>query len=214
MKLILVEGVAGSGKSTVGEQLAALIRANNVRVDFHYEFERGHPIRKLDLPNSIELITKTISHWQAFVDEHQSLGIAIFDGILSQCFVAELILMGADEQTIIDGVHKVLKIIEPLEPHIIFLYQDDVKESILKAYSERSERWQKKIDSFIENTEYGNKNELKGLSGYICFNQKYSALLRRIFEDSNVTSISIETSQGEWSTYYKRITDFLSRKAR
>lgn len=213
-ELLLIEGIAGSGKSTVGQELAALIRTNNVRADFHHEFERGHPIRTLDLPDSNELITETISHWRAFIDEHQSPGIAIFEGILSQCFVAELILMGADEQTIIDGVHKVLKIIEPLKPHIIILYQDDVKASILKAYSERSERWQKKIDSFVENTEYGKKNELKGLSGYIRFNQKYSAFLRRIIEESDVASISIETSQGEWPTYYKQITDFLLMKVR
>jgi thymidylate kinase len=212
--LILIEGIAGSGKSTVGQELAAILRANKISTEFFHEFNRTHPIRELNLENSSELIEKTASRWQTFVDEYQFPHVTIFDGVLSQCFIAELMLMCADEQIIIEGVRKVVKILEPLEPHIIFLDQNDVKESILKAYRERSERWQKKIDAFITNTEYGRRNKLGGLSGYIHFNQTYSALLSRIMTDADVACLRLETSQGEWSTYYGQITDFLSMKVR
>lgn len=210
MKLILIEGIAGSGKSTVGQKLAKILHANNISAHFFHEFDRMHPIRELDFKDSGELIEKTVSHWQTFVDEHQSPGITIFDGILSQCFIAELMLMCTDEQTIIDSVHKVIEIIEVLDRRVIYLYQDNIREAILKAYNERNETWQKKVDAFIANTEFGRKKKLEGLSGYIVFNQMYSPFLSRIMEDSNVTCLSIETSQGKWTTYYKQITEFLS----
>jgi hypothetical protein len=209
-KLILVEGIAGSGKSTIGQKLVAILRAHNISAHFIHEFDRTHPIRDVNCTDSDELIEKTISHWQAFVSEYQSPHVTIFDGILSQCFIAELMLMGTDEQKILDVVHKVLRIIEALDPRIVYLYQDDVRKAIRKAYYERSEKWQRKIDTFIADTEFGRKNQLKELPGYVSFNQVYSTLLSRIIADSDLPCITIETSQRQWPIYYKQIADFLS----
>ena len=144
------------------------------------------------------------------MNKRQSTDIAVFDGVLSQCFIAELILMCADEGTIIEGVHRIIEVIEGLDPRVVYLYQNNVQESILKAYNKRNENWQKKIDTFISNTAYGKKGKLEGLSGYISFNREYGTLLNRIMGSSGLVSISIETAQEEWATYYRQIVEFLS----
>jgi len=208
--LILIESIAGSGKSTIGQKLAAILQANNISAHFYHEFDRMHPIRELNSSDSDELIEKTVSRWRTFVNERQSTGIAIFDGVLSQCFIAELILMCADEVTIIEGVHRTIEIIKVLDLLVIYLYHDNIRELILKTYGKRNETWQKKIDMFIESTTYGKKRKLEGLSGYISFNREYVTLLNRIMGSSGLASISIETAQGEWAEYYRQIAEFLS----
>ncbi len=207
----MIEGIAGSGKSVVGEKLAYILSEKNIRVRFYHEFDRMHPIRESDANNSSTLIDKTISNWRTFVDQQKkSCSVAIFDGVLSQCFIAELVLLCTDEEIITKCMHRLERIMKVLAPRIVYLYQDDIRAAITKAYNRRSERWRKKIDTFISSTEFGKKEKLEGLSGYIAFNISYDALLKKVMSDMNIDMISIETSGEKWPAYYKEITEFLS----
>ncbi len=210
-KLILIEGIAGSGKSTLGKKLYEIICKNNINVKFFHEFDPLNPIREINSKSDTELISKSLSKWRAFVKQHRnSHEVFIFDGILSQCFVAELILMATDEQTIMYHVRELVKTLEDSNSCVIYLYQENIKEAITKAYDCRNERWKKKIDTFISNTQFGRKKTLKGLSGYITFNLYYDAVLKRIMANVTIDRISVDTSQAEWSRYYEQISEFLS----
>ena len=209
-RLILVEGIAGSGKSTVGQYLATILCKENISAHFIHEFDRGHPIREAYLGDISGFIEKIVTRWRIFVNEHDATGITIFDGVLSQLFIAELVLMNAEEETIVDSIHMIVDVIRVLKPHVIHLYQEDIRASILKAYNNRNEVWQKKIDGFIERTTYGKSRNLVGLPGYVSFNQMYGRLLRRIMSDLDLACVSIETTQGEWQAYYKQISEFLT----
>ncbi len=210
-KLILIEGIAGSGKSTVGQKLYRSMSKNNADVTFFHEFDPLNPISELNSENSIELINTSLSHWRSFVDQQRhSNEVTIFDGILSQCLIAELVLMCTDELTIIHHMRELGEILGALGPCVIYLYQKNIQKAITKAYDQRNATWRKKIDTFISNTEFGRKKKLKGLSGYITFNLHYGSVLNRVMSDITIDKISIETSQEEWSTYHAQIAEFLS----
>lgn len=210
----MIEGIAGSGKSAVGEKLAHILSENNISVKFYHEFDRMHPIRESNSKDSSTLISKTISNWRAFVDQQKkSSAVAIFDGVLSQCFIADLVLMCIDEQVIVESIRGLIRTTRVLDPHVIYLYQQDIRAAITKAYNRRSQNWRKKIDTFISNTEFGRKKKLEGLSGYITFNIYYGALLNRAMKDMGIDLISIETSQERWPAYYREISEFLSMPA-
>ncbi len=210
-KLILIEGIAGSGKSTVGQKLYRNINKNNVDVKFFHEFDPLNPIRELNSEDSINLINTSLSNWRSFVDQQRhSNEVTIFDGILSQCLIAELVLMCIAEKTIIHHMRELVKILEALSPCVIYLHQKNIRKAITKAYNQRNTTWKKKIDTFNSNTEFSRRKELKGLSGYITFNLHYDSVLKRVMSDIATEKISIETSQGEWSTYYAQIAEFLS----
>jgi thymidylate kinase len=210
-KLILIEGIAGSGKSTVGQKLYRIMSRNNINVKFFHEFDPSNPIRELNSKNNSELINKSISNWRSFVDQlRNSDEVIIFDGILSQCLIAELILMCATERIILNHIRELIEIIEILNPSIIYLYQKNVEESLTKIYTQRNERWRKKIDRFISSTEFGKQKKLKGFSGYVAFNFFYVSILNKIMRDVTIRKILIENSEAKWFTYYGQIAKFLS----
>ena len=194
----------------VGQNLTAILSKENIGAHFFHEFDRGHPIREADFDDAGEFIEKTFSRWRIFADEHHSRGVTIFDGVLSQLFIAELMFMDVEDETIVDSVHKIVETLRVLEPRVIHLYKDDIRASILDAYSKRNVLWQRKIDGFIESTAYGKNRKLAGLSGYVSFNQTYGKLLRRIMDDLDLACVSIETTRGEWREHYKRICEFLT----
>ena len=210
-RLILIEGIAGCGKSTVGKRLHKMVSNSGINVKLFHEFDPVSPIHDVASDDEDEIIQKSLANWTAFADRFGDLDdVFIFDGILSQCLVAELILAGAERDTIAKHISDVLETVVDFHPCIIYLHHEDINEAITRTYNRRNETWKKKIDGFIQNTEFGRQNRLEGLSGYIAFNKHYGSVLGEIIRSAYTKKIVIGISQGEWSKYYTQISRFLS----
>ena len=210
-RLILIEGIAGCGKSTVGKKLHRMVSNNGVNAKFFHEFDFVNPIQDVANNNNDEIMHKSLANWRTFADRSGDLDdVFIFDGILSQRLVAELILTCTEEDIIAKHISDVLETVADFHPCIIYLYHEDASEAIIRTYDQRSETWKKKIDGFTQNTEFGRQNRLKGLSGYISFNKYYSSVLGEIIRSAHARRIAIDTSRGEWLEYYAQISKFLS----
>jgi thymidylate kinase len=67
-KLILIEGLAGSGKTTTTEHLASILQYQGVECQYFSEDADPHPIPCLEY--EIEGLTpKMVSLWKAFVKQ-------------------------------------------------------------------------------------------------------------------------------------------------
>jgi hypothetical protein len=148
-RLIFVEGIMGSGKSTNARWLARLFCRTGFPARPVPE-ARPHPTNVfrtlphwkqpwLDL-TAEELTTRNYANWQAFVAQALSNSyIFVFDGQLFHGDFTCLFLMACRPQVLHQCVHTVLQLAQPLHPMIIYCYQADVGQALDRIGAQRGQ---------------------------------------------------------------------------
>jgi hypothetical protein len=150
-RLIFVEGIMGSGKSTTARWFARLFRRNGNPARPIPE-ARSHPTHVFrTLPHwkqpwldfsADELMTRSYANWQAFVAKNLSdPHIFVFDGQLFHGDFTCLFLMNCPPQVLQQYVHNILQLAQPLHPAIVYCYQDDVAQAIDRIGAQRGQGW-------------------------------------------------------------------------
>ena len=154
--LILIDGIAGSGKSTLGQSLYRAIRLNGRAAEFYHEFHRPHPILNVEAETDSEWVQQSLSRWRRFVDRISGQdGVAILDGALFQCGIGTLFERGADPQAAIVYGQRVVDVIRRLEPVFVYLHQEDVETALREVREQRPESWAKRVEETFAELPYG-----------------------------------------------------------
>src|SRR5688572_12586937 len=150
-RLIFVEGIMGSSKSTTARWLARLFRRAGIPARPVPE-ARPHPTNVfrtlphwkqpwLDL-TAEELTTRSYARWQAFVTQVLANPyIFVFDGQLFHGDFTCLFLMACAPELLPQYVHTILHLAHPLHPMIIYYYQMDVAQALDRIGEQRGEGW-------------------------------------------------------------------------
>lgn len=216
-KLILIDGITGSGKSTTAQFLANQLKKNGVKVKWYHEEETKHPLEyeedvevfasQAEMLKFLETIPKL---WRQFAKQvSQSDHVHIIESFLLQDTVRLLFQNNLEEARIIDFVQEIEDIIRPLNPALLYFYQQDANQSIRKIWKRRGPAWKKWfIDSDIQ-TPYVKTSGLTGEVGVIKLWSDYQNFTNQLFERYQFKKLSIENSIGEWDDYRQQILDFL-----
>jgi hypothetical protein len=218
-RLIFVEGIMGSGKSTTARWLARLFRRTGISAQPVPE-ARPHPTNVfrtlphwkqpwLDL-TAEELMIRSYANWQALVTRFLSdPRIFVFDGQLFHGDFTCLFLMNCPPQRLQQYVHTVLQMAQPLHPMLIYCYQADVDQALDRIGAERGQGWVESQVAWKVASPYGEQRGLVGIEGWKQLYQDYRKLTDMCFQTLAIPKIAIETSAGEWSSYQTRICTFL-----
>jgi len=209
-KLILIDGIAGSGKSTISQRLYRTIHLNGHPVEFYHEFYRPHPVLQVEAETVSGWAGRSLEKWRQFV-HHRSAqdAIAIMDGAVFQCGVGELLEQDADDQTITDYVHAVAEIIKPLGAAMINLYQRDLDAALTEVYTQRPRAWRNRVETQFSNSAYGRNRSLRGFDVYLDFNRSLHRLSESLFLDFNPPKLAFDNSNRQWDIHFDRICRFL-----
>src|SRR5215211_2325339 len=182
-RLIFVEGVMGSGKSTTARWLARLFRRAGILARPVPEAQphptnvfRSLPHWKqpwLDLSTE-ELMTRSYTNWGAFVaralpDRH----IFVFDGQLFHGDFTCLFLMNCPPQVLQQYMHTVLQLTQPLHPMLIYCYQTDVAQALDRIGAQRGQEWVEYQVTWKVPSPYGQQRGLVGIDGWKQLYQDY-----------------------------------------
>ena len=102
---------------------------------------------------------------------------------------------------------KISALIKPLNPLLIYLYQENVDQSFNHVYEERSQEWREFFTDYHVNQGYGKENGLKGYHGLVEFLEMRRNLEMRILEDLPVKHMLIENGEKDWDAYYEKIKE-------
>jgi thymidylate kinase len=209
-KLILIEGIAGSGKTTTARWIASELAEKDIKTNVVTEFSKNHPVN-LESDDIIRRWLKnTDFRWSSLSNELAGLdGVTVFECTIFQWMVGELVERGVDKNTIIDFVLRLSEYIKPLNPVLIYLYQADFEKAIRKIYSVRSKDWRIKVSTYLSRLEFGKERSQKGLDLYIEFNRNLLEIYDELYNRLNINKIRIENSEAEWDKYYDTIKEFL-----
>jgi thymidylate kinase len=222
-RLILVEGLPGSGKSTTAHLLSRHLQSLDVSVRWWYEEEVGHPVYVFQDDTSLRqtlddlnagrfrvLIEAALAQWRQFVALLTASGeIGLIDSCLYGYLTWSLFPHGAPESEIQAYVAAVEQIVAPLDPCLIYFRQEDVARSLRRLVDRRGGITEQRFVQKAVQSEYGQRRQLAGFDGMVAYWTAYRQVTDTAFARSSLPRLAIETSAGDWPTYRHEVLAFL-----
>ncbi len=217
-KLILIDGITGSGKSTLSHFLYRQMQKNNMQVKWLHEEEKDHPLvykpnwaKELTTQEKTEIYLKEyVELWGKFAEEvKQSGSVYIVESYLFQYPFATLIRQETDKSRIKEFGHALIKQVEQLNPVVIYLYPQDVETGINLNFTRRGKDWTEWILSKLESTEHAKKRNWDGQTEANYYYQSLSDISLELMKEFTLPKMSIENSRQDWDLYRKEMLQFL-----
>jgi hypothetical protein len=205
-RLVLFEGISGSGKSALSEHAATHLGMQSLTTQclsesallgdtfapFWTAFSRRHA----------QLSTILLEDWQRIAQTmHQTNAIFILDGALSVVTIALLLAVDMPHTDICDTAHEVLACVSALNPCIIHL-RGDVDAIVQRTHQARGVAWLQQMTSFLNGQPYQLARERTGSAGVGLFLLDMQMLLGNVLQQPYAIC-SIDTTAGDW-TYYRQ----------
>lgn len=275
-KLIIVEGLPGSGKSTTAQQVCDILKAKGIDTELYTEGNFNHPadfdgvayfnseefkaLEKIH-SESNEILNKIkIKHhtgylipYRKVVEEQQiTFENELFNDIIKNdiyelpielhiklilnrwndfatnyvnndkvvvfesCFIQNpitfsMIKNNCQKYITISYINNLANIVIPLEPLLIYVEQDSIKESFMKAISERPKGWIDGFTDYYTNQGYGLYNNLKGIEGIIEVLKARNIFEKEIYDSLNLNKCKIDNTKFNLELLKERINSIIER---
>ena len=222
-RLVFVEGIMGAGKTTTGEFLTSELLRRGVAARFLPEGPTheapSHPLRiapELPHPNAawIDLpigvfAELSLQKWRAFVREAKDEStVIVCDGLLFHGNLTDLMMMDAEPPVLHDYIAEIVEITRPLQPVVIYYYNDDVEVALRRIVDERGKAWEAYQVNWKVSSPYAVRRGLQGFGGLVQLYRDYRALCDRLLEPLPLPALAIG-SAGGWTARYDEILGFL-----
>lgn len=215
-RLVIVEGIMGSGKSTTMRLIADRLQEAGQRALPIHERTDPHPVRATDElehwfepwrdATSRDLADRALRRWAAFVQATQTdTAIPVMDGQLFHGDLTHLLLMDAGPALIADYVYALSEIIAPLDPFVLYLWQKDIDEAIRVVCAQRGPEWVDYQVGWKLAGPYCVRRGWTGLDGLIALYRDYRRTTDDLFQQLPLAKLAIENSGREWSAYERQM---------
>ena len=219
-RLIFIDGIPGSGKSTTAHRLHLHLQACRWDVTWFYEHDITHPIYRREEKKRFceegfldvdRLQPQIVSRWQAFAAVGwESPATTIMDGAFFQLPLGFMMLMNVGEAALERHVRQVAAAVEPLAPVLIYFYQEDIRKSLAAVCElRRDASFAEQLIKFIASTLYGKSHRVQDLQGVADHYQDMRDKVLVLLDDLRMPKLTIESSAGDWQQYERQITEFL-----
>ena len=220
-KLIFVDGISGSGKSTISHYIARQLNKNGIKAQWYHETDQDNPFsfrpemknyqdNKEYMKLYFSLYLKQISDLVKKIK--RSNKIIIIDSFLFQDILNPLLYCDPGRKRIYSFYKKYLELFNDLDPVVIHFCQDDVKKHIHNNFENRGEGWKQNRIRAKEEFEFCKNRNYKGEIAYIELFSEMSDISKTVFKKIKFRKVQIENSEKKWSRYRKQIIDFLDVK--
>ncbi len=151
-----------------------------------------------------------LEKWREFVRTADKNTVYVFNCVMLQNPMCETMMrFGFPENTSSDYIKEIAEIAAPLEPVVIYLKNDDIRECVERTSAER-EGWLEAVIDYHVNGGYGKSVNAKGFDGYIhCLEERQRRELR-ILSGLDVKSLVVDNAHRDWNRAYEKIKAFLN----
>lgn len=191
-RLIITEGLPGSGKSTTAAMVAEILKKQGERVVCVDEGEE-HPAdyRDYDFPDFETERRLILEKWRSFADSADKDTVYVFNCIFLQNPMCEtMVRFGMEQAESQKYISEIAGIIRPLSPVVVYIDVEDVRAVIENVLDERGKGWLDAVIDYHVSQGYGRQNGLTGFDGYItCFEERKkreTAILKALDIESHI----------------------------
>lgn len=208
-KLILVEGLPGSGKSTTARHIADFLSYHGVDNRLYDEGDHEECVGFFD--PATPTYAQDLQHgWQSFVEASLDRStLAVLAAHYWQNTAFYMYHMGYSSEAIISIIQTLTERIAPLNPMLIYLVHDDVDALIRKSFAMRGEEWSNRIMARDLNLPYHsmrNHTEFRDIIRRLDESQEIASQLFDLFP---YRKLKIENPHANWSEAYDEIHTFI-----
>ncbi len=221
--LILIEGLPGSGKSTMAHFLLRHLAVHDVPSTWWYEEVKGHPLYLFDDAPSVQrvlddlaagdfphVIAAALDIWRQFTEAIQSSDrVVLLDSCLFGYLTWTLFPFNVPQEEISRYLAAVERIIDAVNPRLIYLYQRDVPAALARICARRGGTTEERLIRNATESPYGKERRLHGFAGMATLWTDYRRFTNEAFARVGFAKLAIENSAGDWVGDERQIVRFL-----
>jgi hypothetical protein len=209
-KLILVEGLTGSGKSTMAHFIARQLHGNGISARWVHEGEVPHPFL-IDLETSVsEYMTETKSNWDAYIDQVASSDqVHIIEASFFNNLFESLLAHNVESAEIMQYMADLQSISHPLAPILVYLVQENLSQALARNFERRGRGFRDFVIELTTSTPLAQERGWQGYSGMLQFWQAFVAFTDVLFAHFPGQKLMIDNTAGDWADYNQQVVDFL-----
>jgi hypothetical protein len=227
-KLIFVEGLPGSGKTTTASWLASRLQSERLMVNLFLEHQPEHPLNVggnlhpsgyttgeafFLRYTSASFVQESLQRWQAFVRAAlQAEAISVLDSYPFQNTVRVLLQLNATPDCMREYAGQVEALVMPLQPVLIYFNHRDLIHAfrnLSNISAQRGKAWTDYVVELVTHCPYAMARHLEGFSGAVAVISDYKQLTDSLLRQFGFPRIVLEDCAGGWEGCYQRIEAFL-----
>lgn len=220
-RLIIFEGIMGSGKSTLTVFVSQQLRKNRIKQKRVMEADGAKHLTTvlLTLPDwkkpwltlssdaYIQLCQKS---WDCFVCNTQQDGITyVYDGQFWHGDFTVLMMMDTPKTRLIDYAQRLEQTIQSMNPVFVYLYQNPVEEALERIAYARGKGWVNHQLRWKMESPYCQRRAYSGRDGWIQMYQDYRVITDELYERLQMPKMAIDISGQKWLEYQEKVLEFL-----
>ena len=213
-KLVFVEGLPGSGKSSTAQYLWMQLQKQGLQSRWYYEEVSSHPVALFDRDSANktvpEIISDGLAKWKSFVTEAKRTDeIRIIESRLLLDNIFPLVMKEIERSKIAAFIHAVIEECRRLDPALIYFHQFDYSNTLRRICQQRGAYIEKIYVQRAEKSLFGRRRGLRGFGGLVQFWTAVGQITDQLYEEMNILKLAIDNSAWEWPVYYRQMCDFL-----
>lgn len=216
IRMILIEGIPFTGKSTTSEYLANQLRLNGHAAQwisegilFHRHFPQTLVMLDQELPFSKEVWR---AEWQAFIEHARAAAeVLVVDSALCYVGVAPPLNMDWPAEQIDEELARIAALCAPLQPRVIHL-TGDVERLVPDSIVERGDAWREQLIRQGDSTPYQQARGWTGLEGVTRMLGLTQDLTAAAIARAGWPALSLDVMEPAWDARRHAILDFLELK--
>jgi thymidylate kinase len=223
-RLICLDGLPGSGKSTTSQRLWLHLQDNGYQARWCYEHGPDTPIwrgaerfelARSDVSDSGFMRALLLSRWAEHVAELRTgEAIVLMDSSLLHTSIVVMVALSFDARSILRCLEDVADVIAPLDPVSVYLRPTDVRAAMQAVSGQRrSGEFILPLIELMAGTRYFKQHGLTGFDGVVQFFERCRDITDQTFAMLPFRKLIIDYSDQSWTSYERSITDFLALPA-
>lgn len=205
-KIILIDGISTTGKSTLSNMLQNQLRLNFINVKWMHEeaFNEINLLLEMSKKTAINKdivyneMSKLLKRWELFYNKIKNDDfVYILDSNFFKNIHDYLLYNDLTFNEIKSFYNEILSIIKE-DVLFIFLKRENIKKSFIDSFKNRGTFWEKSIKKSYIPLKYKDEDDKEPIFEFECFYQK---ICEKLVEDFNVNKLSIITDDENWDEY-------------